>query len=340
MCCLLNRAPNGLDVLEPTVGGSLVANAPPDMFLWVQAWLITGQIDEVNSRMSLKKQFNLFAFVPAGPIDIHPDGVAPEATAQRLEAREEAISIAPRRARQSCSSQQRSNPAEEIQSFMMVAGRRHFQPPSTFGPPHAQPRMKGEPCLVLKHNRFTRPQIPEFFLMHAEIAGPLPNGLVNKNTPPVLSGIPVDASIAGPAGRSVLRQTADSNVAPMSVHPTGPDSNQTPTGSSPNRPPPACESDLSAAPDVPAGSWASKPQDRARLSGESTHSGSGDLYPVPRRSTQDAAPPPITEARQSLRPHALHEFLAPSMPAPLGTPPDELTQRLVFSCHQITVASA
>lgn len=75
MCCLLNRAPNGLDVLEPTVSGGLVANATPDTFLWVQAWLITGQIDEVNSHMSLKKQFNLFAFVPAGPIDIHPDGV-------------------------------------------------------------------------------------------------------------------------------------------------------------------------------------------------------------------------------------------------------------------------
>ena len=118
MCCLLNRAPNGLDVLEPTVSGSLVANAPPDAFLWVQTWLITGQIGEVNSRMSLKKQFNLFAFMPAGSVDIHPDSVAPETTAQRLEAREEASSIAPRRARQSCSSQQGSNPAEEIQSFI------------------------------------------------------------------------------------------------------------------------------------------------------------------------------------------------------------------------------
>ena len=154
--------------------------------------------------MSLKKHFNRFTFVPAGSIDIHPDGVAPETTAQRFEASKEALSIAPWCARQSRPSQQRSNPAEEIQSLMMVAGCRHFQPPSTLGPPHAQPRMKGEACLVLKHNRFTRPQILKFFLMHAETAGLLSNWLVDMNTPPASSGIPVDASSAGPAARSVL----------------------------------------------------------------------------------------------------------------------------------------
>jgi len=203
MGCVLSRAPNDFDVLEPAVGGGLVTEATPDTFLRVQAWLIPGQVGKVDSRMGLKKQINLFAFVPAGTIDVQPEGVATKTTIQRLKASEEALSIALGRTRQSCPSQQGSNPAEEVQPFMMVAGRWHLQPPSTLGPPQTQPRMKGEPCLVLKHNRFTRSQVPEFFLTHAGIAGPLPNWPVSRNTPPVSSGILIDASIAGPAAQSI-----------------------------------------------------------------------------------------------------------------------------------------
>lgn len=168
-----------------------------------------------------------------------------------MEAREEALSIASRRTRQSCPSQQRSNPSEEIQPFMMVTGRRHFQPPSTLGPPHTQPRMKGEPCFVLKHNRLTRSQVPKFFLTHAEIAGPLPFWLVDRNTPPVSSGIPIDASIAGPAAQSVSDQTADLNALPMLARPTVPYSNPLPTGSSLNRTPLAGEPAPSIEPERP-----------------------------------------------------------------------------------------
>lgn len=44
MGSVLNGGPNIFDALEPPVGGSLIADAAPDAFLWIQARLIAGQI--------------------------------------------------------------------------------------------------------------------------------------------------------------------------------------------------------------------------------------------------------------------------------------------------------
>ena len=339
MSCVLNSAPDVFDVFEPAVGGSLVADATPDAFLRVQAGLVTGQVSQAEPSMGLKKQFNLFAFVPAGSIDIQPDGIAMETTIERCEASEKALPIACGRRRQSCPSEQWSNPAEKVQSFVMVACRWHFQSRSFLGPTEAQPRVKAESCLVFEDNRLMGPQIVEFFLTQAEISGPRPNWLADKNSQPVSVGIPVDASIVAPASQSALCQTFDSNAVPMSAHPTGLDSSQPPMESSPNRPPLVHESDPLIAPDAQVVPWASKSRARARLPDESTHSGFDGLYPAPHRSTPVAVPPQTVTVPQSSRPHGRHESPAPSMPILLGTLSDESTPRFVFSCPDHTAAS-
>lgn len=340
MSCVLNSAPDVFDIFEPAVGGSFVADATPDAFLRVQPGLVTGQVSQAEPGMGPKKELNLFAFVPAGSIDIQPDGIAVQMTIKRFEANEKALSIACGHRRQPCPSEQWSNPAEKVQPFVMVTGRRHFQPPSFLGPTQAQPGVQAESGLIFKDNRFMRSQILEFFLEHAEIAGLLPNWPADKNNRPVLDGIPIDASIAGLVSPSALCQTFDSNAVPVSARPTEHGSGQLPRGSFPDRPLSVRESDLSTVPDAPADLWASKSRSRAHLLGESIHSGFDDLWTVHHRSIQVAVPPPIATMPQSSLRHEHPEFLVLSMPVSLGSPPDESTQYLDFSCHHYTAALA
>jgi hypothetical protein len=158
--------------------------------------------------------------MPTCSVNIQPDRVATKPVIEVLQHLEESLSIAAFRLDYSGTAQKRSYPSGNIQSLLMLAGRRNLQPLSNERPPTAKPRMAGKTTFILKNNGFLRTQRFEFFLGSWRISSHRLPLLGDKHDWPALADTRVDASSTGPDGLSVLSQIVVVNGSPESDHPS------------------------------------------------------------------------------------------------------------------------
>ena len=165
--------------------------------------------------------------MPSRSINIQPNRVTAKLAVQVSQDLKESFPVATFRLNHSCTAQKRSDPAGNIQSFLMLAGCRNLQSLPDERPAPAKPGMQGESAFILENNGFFRPQCFEFFLAPLRISSHLrllPGGTRDW---PVSNDTRVDASSAAPDEPSTLRQSDAVNALPPLVHPNGLDSNRT-----------------------------------------------------------------------------------------------------------------
>ena len=121
--------------------------------------------------MRAEKLVHGLAAMPAGPIDIEPDGLVPEPSIQMPQDQEKAGPIPACGVDQSQAPQQGGHPARDIEPLPMLAGRRNPEALPPAGPAPAQPGMLGKAGLILEDHRLVGAQGVQFFLMPAESAG-------------------------------------------------------------------------------------------------------------------------------------------------------------------------
>lgn len=157
--------------------------------------------------------------MPTCSINIQPNSVAAKLAIKVLHRLEESLSVATLSLDHSCTAQKRSYPSRNIQTLLMLAGRRDLQPLSDKRPTAAKPRMQGKAAFVLKNNGFFRTQRFEFFLGSWQtslrprpLLGDRHDWLVSADTQ-------VDASNTALDGLSVLSRTGAVNGSPKWGHP-------------------------------------------------------------------------------------------------------------------------
>lgn len=149
--------------------------------------------------------------MPTSSVNIQPDSVATKLTIKVPQHFEKAFSVATFRLDDPGTTQKRSHPAGNIQTFLMLAGCRHFQPFSDERPAASKPGVQSKTAFVLKNHSFFRTQCFEFFLSSWRTSSrplPLPG---DKRDWPALVDTQVDASSIGPDGLSALFQTGAVN---------------------------------------------------------------------------------------------------------------------------------
>jgi hypothetical protein len=160
-------------------------------------------------------------------VNIQPDSVATKLAIKISQHFEKTFSVAAFRLDHPGTTQKRSHPAGNIQTFLMLAGCRNFQPLSDKRPAATKSRMYGITAFVLKDNGFFRTQRFEFFLGSWQTSlRPRPllgdmHGWLASND------IRADASNTGLDGLSVLSRTDAVNELPKWGHPTAHDLIQT-----------------------------------------------------------------------------------------------------------------
>jgi len=255
--------------------------------------------------------------MPTCSINIQPYRVATKFRTQVLQNLEEALSVATFSLDYSCATQKRRHPAGNIQSLLMLTGRRNPQPFPDERPTTAKPRMKRKAAFVLKNNGFLRTQRFEFFLGSWRTSSrllPLPGDIHDW---PALTDTQVDASNTGPDGLSALSRTAAVNGPPGWDHPTGHDSNQTSGAIPPDGVPIGLRSSASYGPDAPSAFSGSGRLPHPCLllaSSGLCSSGSGQ---GPQKSSQDVGPPKPKGGWRSLRQSKLQGFSRPEPTAVL-----------------------
>src|SRR5574341_339458 len=186
--------------------------------------------------------------MPTCSINIKPDGVTAKLAIQVLQHLEKSFSVAAFRLDNSCTAQERSYPAGNIQTFLMLTGRRDLQPFSNERPTTTKPWMKGKSTFVLKNNSFFRTQRFEFFLGSWRTSSrllPLPG---DTHDWPALIDTRADASSTGPDGLSALSQIAAANGSPTWGRPSGRDSGRTSGAIPPDDAPTGPQSSASSGP--------------------------------------------------------------------------------------------
>jgi hypothetical protein len=157
--------------------------------------------------------------MPTSSVNIQPDGVATKLAIKVPQQFEKALSVATFRLDHPGTTQKRSHPAGNIQTFLMLAGCRNFQSFSDKRPDAPKPRVQSKTAFVLKNYGFFRTQRFEFFLGSWRIFSrllPLPG---DKRDLHVLTDTQVDASSIGPDGLSALSRTGAVNGLPKWGHP-------------------------------------------------------------------------------------------------------------------------
>ena len=157
--------------------------------------------------------------MPTSSVNIQPDSVATKLAIKVPQHFEKTFSVATFRLDDSGTSQKRSHPAGNIQTFLMLAGCRHFQPFPDERPAAAKPRVQSKTAFVLKNYSFFRTQRFEFFLGSWRTSSrplPLPG---DKRDWLALTDTRVDASSIGPDGLSALSRTGAVNGLPKWGHP-------------------------------------------------------------------------------------------------------------------------
>jgi hypothetical protein len=157
--------------------------------------------------------------MPTCSINIQPDCITAKLAIQVPQHLEEAFPVAPLRLDYTGTAQKRSNPAGNIQSFLMLAGCGNLQPLSDERPAPAKPRMQGKAAFVLKNNGFFRPQRFEFFLAPSRTSSRLRLSLGETHDWPSSFGNRDDASSTAPGEPSALPRSAVVSGLPASDRP-------------------------------------------------------------------------------------------------------------------------
>ena len=165
--------------------------------------------------------------MPTCTINIKPNSVTAKATIKVLHYLEESLSVAAFGLNHSCTAQKRSNPSRNIQTLLMLAGRRDLQSLSDKRPTTAKPRMQSESAFILENNGFFRTQRFEFFLGSWQtslrprpLLGDMHGWLASNDTR-------ADASNTELDGLSALPRTDALNGSPVWDRPIGHGSIQT-----------------------------------------------------------------------------------------------------------------
>jgi hypothetical protein len=263
--------------------------------------------------MRFEKFPDHFAPMPTCTINVQPDGVATKLAIKVPQHLEKSLSVAKFGLDHSCTTQKRGYPSRNIQTLLMLAGRRDLQSLSDKRPATAKPRMQGKAAFVLKNNGFFKTQRFEFFLGSWQtslrprpLLGDRHGWLASNDTR-------ADASNIGLDGPSVLSRTAAVNGSPVWGHPIGHGSIQTSGVIPPDGVPTALQSSASYGLDGPTAFSESGRLPRPYvplLSSDLHSSGSG---PEPLISSPAAAPPvPIRGWRSLCQP----KLLVPSQLGP------------------------
>ena len=189
--------------------------------------------------------------MPTCSVNIQPDRISAKLLIKVLQNFKEPLSVSAFRLDHSGAAQKRSHPAGNIQSFLMLAGRRNLQPFANECPTTAKPRMQGKTAFILKHNGFFRPQRFEFFLGPWRTSSRPRPLLEDRHDWPASADTQADASSTGPDGLSVLSRTAAVYGSPKWGHPIGRDSIQTFEAILPDEVPIALQSSASCGLDGP-----------------------------------------------------------------------------------------
>ena len=138
MCRFANCLPDRVQILKPAVGRRLVSHATPDPLLRIEAWLVAGEMGQVEAGVRFEERFHLLPPMPNCPIDIEPESVAPKPAIHMPKPQQESRTIAPWRLDDAIASQQGGHPAREVKPLTVLAGSGNAQPLLSFGPPPAQ----------------------------------------------------------------------------------------------------------------------------------------------------------------------------------------------------------
>jgi hypothetical protein len=237
MACFQNCFPDQVQAIEPAICSDLITRLSPDSFLHVQPWLIRREKPEPDSSLPTKELIHLSTHVPPGSIHIDPDRVSAELAADQFQACQEGLSVTRRGSHQPHSSQQRCDPAKDVQSFSVLARRWNPKPFSDLGPSHTQTRMQAKAGFIFKDHCLPRTQVSEFFLTPVETVFPPPPEPECRYNWPASVGTQADASTFEPAVPSALSRSDAPDASPGLDHPTVHDSSQIAGESSPGLPP-------------------------------------------------------------------------------------------------------
>lgn len=308
MGSILNGFPNHIQRFKPAIGRGFISHLSPHSLLSIESRLIRREVLQGKPFVCSYKIPNLFPFVPISSIYIQPDFISFKLAIQLAETSEEALSISLGTSQHSHPSQQRSNPTENIQSFVMLAGGGNPQPLADFTPPSAQTGMQRKTGLIFKNNCFLSSQSPEFFLTWNEIFGRLRCAPEDTNIQLASSGILTDASMTEPDVFSDGFQIDFPDEPLRLVHPTGFDSDQIPPATFLNVPPTCDELVESIELDAPASLQASGIPYLVHSLCASTDLSSDGSNQALRISIPDVDPPVSTEELLFLFQPGLPEF--------------------------------
>jgi hypothetical protein len=270
--------------------------------------------------------------MPTCSVNIQPDRVTAKLAIQVLQYLEEAFTVASLRLDCAGTTQKRSNPTGNIQSFLVLAGCRNLQPLPDKRPAPAKAGMQGKATFVLENNSFFRPQRFEFFL------GPWRISSHPRLSPEGTHGwrasidTRVDASNTEPGVLSALRQSGAVNELPTSDRPSGLGSNRTSGAIVPDAVPTEPRFLASSALGVRVASWGSALRPRLCLLPGSSGSRSSVSGREPRKSSLVVALPARAAGWLSLYRPRLRELFRPGLIAAFLMPSED--SRGMCSCPQ------
>lgn len=200
------------------------------------------------------------ALMPTSSIHIKPDRICPQASIHMAQDFQKPVSVAPVCSDHAMSTRKRCHPARNIDTMLMLAGRRNAKTLPFFGPNPPQPRMQAESGLILEDHGLPRTQILKFFLTPGETAWRPPLWLGGTYNRCVSSDTRADASSSELAEPSASSQIASSSGRPESARPNSPALVQTPGVIAPDLFRLAEISEVLNGTDVPAGPCFSGPR--------------------------------------------------------------------------------
>lgn len=331
MGSLLNSFPDHIQRFKPPISRGFISYLSPDPLLSIEPRLVRRKVSQANTSVGPQKTPNLFPFMPAGAIHIQPDLIPLKPTINLAETGQESISVPLGTPQQSHPSQQRCNPAEDVQPFMMLAGSLDPKSVTDFAPPSTKTRMQGKTCLVLKDDGLFSFQRSEFFLTCGGTFWHPRYVPANRCIPLASSDTPTDASTTGPGVLSSVFRIDFSSGLLRSDHPSEPYSDQNPQAISPDALPTRGGPARSTEPVAQAALQASETSGLAHLPCASTSSSSDVSYRALRLSTPDADPPMSVTEPRSLCQQRLPGFPELLSTNCLGLLRDAPTPNLVFA---------
>jgi len=273
--------------------------------------------------------------MPTCTINIQPDSIAAKMAIKVLQYLEESLPVATFGMDCSCTAQKRSYPSRNIQTLLMLAGRRNLQPFSDKRPTAAKPRMQGKSAFVLENNGFFRTQRFEFFLGSWQTSSRPRPLLGDRHDWLASNDTQADASNTELDGLSALPRTDALNGSPVWDRPIGHGSIRTSGAIPPGDVPAALQFSASCVLDDPAVFSESGHLRRSFPLPVSSGLHSSGSDPEPLRSNPVAVPPLPTGGWRSLCRPKLQAPSRPGLAIALWMPFLRLKGR--FSCPQYNI---